>query len=120
MTSTRPRVDPWGAPRPVLQVGQLIRFPGGRVYVVGLVNESRARVHPLTPQTRTITVPHRDDFSKSKRGRRMVEKEVEETGDPIDITTSVVLDSVDVGDLTEAEFKRLTRYIEDGGEFNVE
>lgn len=94
----------------MLQAGQLLRLPGGRAWVVGYVNPSRARIHPLTPVARVIHVPDRLDH------RRKVEKEVFETGDPIDISPASGVVHIEVSDLTEAELKRLTQYVEAGGE----
>ena len=101
--------QPWGIRAPILEVGELVRTPDQRVFVVGYVNPSRARVFPLTPKERQITV----------RGasREVVVKDIQETGNPVDISPNSVLPRVEIGDLTEAEFVRLTRYIENGGQY---
>lgn len=110
LASTERRTDPWGNVRTLLKTGQLVRFPDKRVWVVGYVNSTRARVHPLTPTTRTITVP-------SKLNKKVKEtKEVNETGDPTDISPASILPRVGIEDLTEGEFERLERYVETGGE----
>lgn len=92
-----------------LTAGSLVRMPDHRVFVVSYVGFSRARVYPLTPRTRTIVVP-------SATNPRT--KEVNETGDPIDISPGSVLPTVKFDELTDTEFARLTAYIESGGEFN--
>lgn len=102
---------PW-ATKPLLVVSELVRMPDSRVFVVGFVSQSRARVYPLTPTERHITVHER-----GKPG--VVEKEIQQTGAPIDISPNSVLPRVDVNDLSEPEFVRLTRYIESGGEFGT-
>lgn len=111
LTGRRP-TDPWGTTRPVLVVGSLVRMPDKRVFVVGSVGPSRARIFPLTPVPRVIHVP-----SKLDR-KRKVEKEVYETGDPLDVSPHSQLSTVNFMDLTDAEFSRLTQYISTGGEFN--
>lgn len=101
----------WGSPQIPLVVGQLVRMPDRRVFVVGYVNASRARVYPLTPTTRVISV--RD------RSHAHVEKEVNETGNPIDISPNSGLPSVEVGELTDLEFARLEQFVANGGDFDV-
>ena len=100
--------DPWAFH---LVAGALYRLPDGRVCVTSFVSEARARVHPLTPHERTITVP-------DKRTRKLVCKEVVETGDPFDISSASYLTRVYVGELTEAEFTRLENYVLTGGHFD--
>lgn len=102
---------PWGMSAPKLTPGELVRMPDRGVYVVHYVNDSRARVFPLTPKERTITV-----HEAGKAGS--VIKSIQETGNATDIAPNSLLPRVEVGDLTEAEFNRLTRYIENGGQFN--
>mgnify|MGYP001564346673 CR=1 FL=1 len=102
---------PWGSPVTPLKVGQMVRMPDQRVFVVGYVNASRARVYPLTPTTRVINVRDRE--------RAHVEKEVNETGNPIDIGPNSVLKNVEVDELTDLEFTRLEQFITNGGEFDV-
>lgn len=117
MTFTKP-LPPWGSPRPLLAVGDLIRLPStkrddpGSVLVVASVNYSRAHVYPLTPKTRTILVPDRRD------PRKKISKEVHETGDAFDISPNSGLERVALDELTEAEFKRLEQYVANGGSFN--
>lgn len=94
-----------------LKVGQLVRTPDQRVWVVAYVSDLRASIHPLTPKTRTIRVPNKKDFRKKEI------KEVNETGDPIEVSPMSVLPSVELEDLTSAEFSRLKQYVVAGGEF---
>ena len=101
----------WGSPLKLLKAGQLVRMPDHRVFVVEYVNASRARVHPLTPRTRIISVKDRSNAH--------TEKEVNETGNPIDIAPTSGLDSVEVDELTDLEFARLVQFVTNGGDFNV-
>lgn len=96
---------------PMLTVGELIRTPDGRAFVVGFVNQSRARLWPLTSTEREITVHERGKITKTT-------KVITETGDPIDISPNPVIPRLDVGDLTDAEFLRLNNHVLNGGEFN--
>ena len=102
--------QPWGLTTDSLKTGELVRMPDQRVFVVGFVNGSRARVFPLTPVERQITVHAR---GKSEH----TTKDIYGTGSPMDISPNSGLPRVEVSDLTDAEFIRLTRYIENGGEF---
>lgn len=87
-------------------------MPDQRVYVVGYVGPSRARVFPLTPTERQITVRERGKSTS-------VTKEINETGSPIDISPNSGLPRVELSDLTEAEFRRLSDYVSRGGSFDV-
>lgn len=102
---------PWGSQLIPLEAGELVRMPDGRVFVVEYVNASRARVCPLTPTTRVISVRGRD--------LRYVEKEVHETGNPIDISPNSILPIVELGELTNLEFARLEQFVTNGGDFDV-
>jgi hypothetical protein len=108
--------DPWAFR---LVAGALYRLPDGRVCVVSYVSESRARVHPITPHERVITVPDkRQTLIKGKLTRKLVSKEVVETGDPFDISPASHLTRVELSELSEAEFTRLENYVLTGGHFD--
>lgn len=113
MNPTSKSINVWHVGGTRLTPGSLVRMPDKSVWAVHSVSVSRARVYPLTPKTRTIIVRDARHPTKGK-----VEKEVNETGDPLDISPNSVLPSVEVADLTDAEFDRLTSYISSGGEFN--
>ena len=102
---------PWGSPQKLLRAGQLVRMPDHRVFVVDYVNASRARIYPLTPRTRIINVKDRSNVH--------TEKEINETGNPIDIAPTSGLDSVEVDELTDLEFARLVQFVTNGGDFDV-
>ena len=104
-------IQPWATPKTGLTTGELVRMPDQRVFVVGFVSQSRARVFPLTPTERHITVRERGSSTP-------ISKDVHETGNAMDISPNSGLPRVELGDLTEVEFVRLTRYIENGGQFN--
>ena len=105
----RPSIDPWGNPRPVLKVGDLIR-PSQTAFVVTYVSDVRARAYPLTPTTRTIHVP---DVRSAKRGVK-VSKEINETGEAIDIAPTSPVEPITLDELTDIEFKRLAQLVESG------
>lgn len=113
MSSFNDSTDPWGQLRPTLKVGDIVviapRSKDRRVYAVASISPSRAHVFPLTPETRTI---HVRDVRRPGKGK--VQKEINETGDPIDISPVSLLPKLEVADLTDLEFRRLVQLIETG------
>ncbi len=88
----------FGTSTPTVKVGQLVRYEG-RIWRVGLVNYSRARLDPLSAETRTLNLP---------TGTKQVNKH----GDPVNIGPTSLVEIVSHSVLSEHEAQQLARLLD--------
>lgn len=94
--------------RDPLKPGEFLLFPDGRAWVVESISKGSAHVLPLTPEERTITVRSKAD-PKVK-----VTKEINEYGEPLNISLQPLVPRIDLMDLGEVEMRRLGYLLELG------